>query len=179
MLGFPTGIYPVGSEGRIPYIWWISGGQGQALPDESGRPCSFHTVDLLYLSYPWVWLVYYLIGIFHGGVGLPSLWIACGGCCLAQMARAPLHGASVTELVRALGREAFWGTLLMSRVARACPRQCVAPRATEAGAVTVSRSSLLLRPPQGVERESPPECRDPWGVEDKSVVDPALKANGV
>jgi len=33
--------------------------------------------------------------------------------------------------------------------------------------VTDSRSPLLLRPPQGVERESPPECRDPWGVEDK------------
>jgi len=43
----------------------------------------------------------------------------------------------------------------------------VAPRVTEAGAVTDSRSPLQLRPPQGVERESPPECRDPWGVEDK------------
>ena len=30
-----------------------------------------------------------------------------------------------------------------------------------------SRSPVLLRPPQGVESESPPECRDPWGVEDK------------
>jgi len=59
------------------------------------------------------------------------------------------------------------GSLLMWRVARACPRECVAPRATEAGAVTDSRSPLLLRPPQGVERESPPEFRDPWGVEDK------------
>jgi len=26
---------------------------------------------------------------------------------------------------------------------------------------------LLLRPPQGVERASPSECRDPWGVEGK------------
>jgi len=33
--------------------------------------------------------------------------------------------------------------------------------------VTDSRSPILLRPPQGVERESPPECRDPWGVEDE------------
>ena len=73
----------------------------------------------------------------------------------------------MTELVRAPGREALWGTLLMWRVARACPRECVAPRATEAGEVTDSRSPLLLRQPQGVERESPPECRDPWGVEDK------------
>jgi len=55
----------------------------------------------------------------------------------------------------------------MWRVARACPRECVAPRATEAKAVTDSRSPLQLRPPQGVERESPPECRDPWRVEDK------------
>jgi len=37
----------------------------------------------------------------------------------------------------------------------------------EAGAVTDSRPPLPLRPPQGVERESPPEGRDPWGVEDK------------
>jgi len=62
----------------------------------------------------------------------------------------------MTELVRAQSREAFWGTLLMWRVARACPRECVAPRATEAGAVTDSRSPLLLRPPQGVEKESAP-----------------------
>jgi len=54
VLGFPTGLYPVGCEGRIHYIWWISGGQGQALPDHSGRPCSFLTVDFLSLSYPWV-----------------------------------------------------------------------------------------------------------------------------
>ena len=73
----------------------------------------------------------------------------------------------MTELVRAQGRAAFWGTLLMWRVARACSRECVAPRETEAGAVTDSRSPLLLRPPQGFERESPPEYRDPWGVEDK------------
>jgi len=73
----------------------------------------------------------------------------------------------MTELVRAQGREDFWGTLLAWRVARACSQQCVAPRATEAGAVTDSRPPLLLRPPQGVERESPRECRDPWGVEDK------------
>jgi len=33
--------------------------------------------------------------------------------------------------------------------------------------VTDSRSPLLLRPPQGVESESPPECRSPWGGEDK------------
>ena len=73
----------------------------------------------------------------------------------------------MTELVRSQGREAFWGTLFMWRVARACPRECVAPRETEAGAVTDCRSSLLLRPPRGVERESPPECQDHWGVEDK------------
>jgi len=34
-------------------------------------------------------------------------------------------------------------------------------------AVTDSRFPLLLRPPQGVESESPPEFWDPWGVEDK------------
>jgi len=73
----------------------------------------------------------------------------------------------VTELVRAQGREVFWGSLLMWRVARACPRDCVAPLATEAEAVTDSRSPRLLRPPQGVERDSSPECWDPWGVEDK------------
>jgi len=33
--------------------------------------------------------------------------------------------------------------------------------------VTDSRFPILLRPPQGVERESAPECWDPWGVEDK------------
>jgi len=33
--------------------------------------------------------------------------------------------------------------------------------------VTDSRSPLLLRPPRGVESESPPECRVPWGAEDK------------
>jgi len=33
--------------------------------------------------------------------------------------------------------------------------------------VTDSRCPFLLRPPQRVESESPPECRDPWGVEDK------------
>ena len=63
----------------------------------------------------------------------------------------------------ARGRVAFWGTLLMWRVARACPRVCVAPRATEAGTVTDSRSPFLLRPPQGHERESPPDGRDPSG----------------
>ena len=73
----------------------------------------------------------------------------------------------MTELVRAQGREAFWGTLIMWRVARACSRECVAPRATEAGAVTDSRSPLQLRPPQEVKSESPPECRDPRGGEDK------------
>ena len=73
----------------------------------------------------------------------------------------------MTELVRTQGREAFWGTLLMWRVSRACSRECVAPRATEAGVVTDSRPPLLLRRPHGVERESPPECRDPWGVEDR------------
>jgi len=73
----------------------------------------------------------------------------------------------VTDLVRAQGREAFWGTLLMWGVARACPRECVAPRATEEGTVTDSRSPLRLRPPQGVESESPPECRDPWGAQVK------------
>ena len=69
----------------------------------------------------------------------------------------------MTELVRAQGLVAFWGTLLMWRVARVCPRECVAPRATEAGTVTDSRSLLQMRPPQGVESESPPECRDLWG----------------
>jgi len=54
VLRFPTGLYPAGFEGRILYIWWISGGQGQALLDQSGRPCSFLTVDSLSLSYPWV-----------------------------------------------------------------------------------------------------------------------------
>ena len=54
VLGFLKGLYPVGFEGRIHYIWWISWGQGQALPDQSGRPCSFLTVDLLSMSYPWV-----------------------------------------------------------------------------------------------------------------------------
>ena len=54
----------------------------------------------------------------------------------------------MTELVWAQGREAFWGTLLMWRVARACSRECVAPRATEAGAVTDSR------PPPSVETAS-------------------------
>jgi len=39
VLGFPTVLYPVGCDGRIHYIWWISGGQGQALPYHSGRPC--------------------------------------------------------------------------------------------------------------------------------------------
>jgi len=67
----------------------------------------------------------------------------------------------VTELVRAQGRVIFWGTLLMWRVARACPRECVARRATKEGTVTDSRSPLMLRPPQGVENESPPEC---WGL---------------
>jgi len=57
----------------------------------------------------------------------------------------------------------------MWRVARECSRECGAPRATEAGAVTDSRSPRQLRRPRVVERESPPECRDPWGVEDKSV----------
>ena len=56
----------------------------------------------------------------------------------------------------------------MWRVARACSRECVLPRATEASAVTDSRPPLLFRPPQGVERESLLEFRDPWGVEDKS-----------
>jgi len=55
----------------------------------------------------------------------------------------------------------------MWKVARACPRECVAPRATEAEAVTDSRSPLLLRPREGVENESFPQCRDPWGGEDK------------
>jgi len=31
VLGFPTGLYPVGCEGRIHYIWWISGGSGSSL----------------------------------------------------------------------------------------------------------------------------------------------------
>jgi len=53
------------------------------------------------------------------------------------------------------------------RVARAFPRECVAPRTTEARAVMDSRSSLLLIPAQGVERECPPEFQDRWGVEDK------------
>jgi len=39
VLGFPKGLYPVGCKSRLHYIWWISGGQGQALPDQSGRPC--------------------------------------------------------------------------------------------------------------------------------------------
>ena len=73
----------------------------------------------------------------------------------------------MTEIVRAQRKVSLWEPLPMWRVARACPRECVAPRATEAGSVTDSRPPLLLRPPQGVERESPPECRDPWGVEDK------------
>jgi len=59
------------------------------------------------------------------------------------------------------------GSLLMWRVARSWPRDCVAQRATKAEAVTDSRSLLLMRPPQGVERDSSPECWDPWGVEDK------------
>jgi len=33
--------------------------------------------------------------------------------------------------------------------------------------VTDSRSPLLLRPPQGLESESPREWRDPWGAADK------------
>jgi len=49
-----TGFYPVGCEGKIHNIWWISSGQGQALPVQSGRPCSFLTVDFISLSYPWV-----------------------------------------------------------------------------------------------------------------------------
>jgi len=35
--------------------------------------------------------------------------------------------------------------------------------------VTDSRSPLLLRPPQGGKSESPTECRDPWGGEDKRL----------
>ena len=54
VLAFLTGSYPVGCVGRIHYIRWISGGQGQALSDQSGRPCSFLNVGLLCLSYPWV-----------------------------------------------------------------------------------------------------------------------------
>ena len=70
----------------------------------------------------------------------------------------------MTELVRAQGRVAFWKTLLMWRVARACQQKCVAPRVTGDGTVTDSRSPVLLRPPQGVESESHPECRDLLGV---------------
>jgi len=61
--------------------------------------------------------------------------------------------------VRAQGLVAHWGTLLMWRVARACPRESVARRATEEGTERNVRSPFLLRPPQGVERESPTECR--------------------
>jgi len=61
VLGFPTGLYPVGSEGRIQYIWWISWGQGPSLPGQSGRPrCRSLTVVLLSLSYPWVCLLLWL-----------------------------------------------------------------------------------------------------------------------
>jgi len=72
---------------------------------------------------------------------------------------APVHDASVTELVRAQGRVASWGTLLMWRVARACARVSVARRATEEGTEGNSRCTLVLRPPQWVESKSPPECR--------------------
>jgi len=61
----------------------------------------------------------------------------------------------------------FWGTLLMRRVARACPREGVARRATEDGTVTDSRSPLLLGQPQGVESEYPRECRGLLGGRNK------------
>jgi len=73
----------------------------------------------------------------------------------------------VTELVRAQGRVAFWGTLRIWMVARACPRECLAPLVTKQRTVTDSRPPLLLRPPRRVEVESPPEFWNLWGAEDK------------
>jgi len=37
--GFSDGVFPVGREGRIHCMRRIIWGQGQALPDQSGRPC--------------------------------------------------------------------------------------------------------------------------------------------
>ena len=47
----------------------------------------------------------------------------------------------------------------MWRVASACPRECVAQKATEEGMEEDSRSPFTLRPTRCVEKVAPPECR--------------------
>jgi len=81
VLGFPTGLYPVGFEGRIHYTWWISWGQGQALPDQSGRPCVvlLRWTSSLCFTLGCDCCCDFLTGFSHGGVGLPSLCTARGG----------------------------------------------------------------------------------------------------
>jgi len=39
VLGFLTGLCPVGFAGKNHHIWWISWGQGLAFLDQSGLPC--------------------------------------------------------------------------------------------------------------------------------------------
>jgi len=78
VLVFPSALYPFGFEGRIQCLWWISRGQGQALPDQSGRPfavllrwtCSLCLTLGCDCCFDW------LIRFFNGGLGLPLLSIA-------------------------------------------------------------------------------------------------------